>query len=167
MAGSYTNVKPNTFVFRTQSWVEPEKLLNYLTQAQLLIFQTQQARTQLANELQAQLRYGPRDNVRFPTDTFLINTATDTFAPAWFALAQACDTKDRIFEVGDNRGVTSAETKLATQRVDDATIAIRNAIRTCINLLITADDIYDRTTFENATGWLWQVVAPSTAQTRT
>ncbi|UPI40908.1 coat protein [Cactus tobamovirus 2] len=165
--GSYTNIKPSDFAYKTKSWVNPTAMLNYFAGARESQFQTQQARTQLLDQLRDALVYGPTDTIRFPENTYLVNTMIGPFRTTWSALTQACDTKDRVFEVDVKQSVTSIESKLATQRVDDATIAIRKAIELCIDEL-SKGNFFDRTTFESTVGWIWQSLSqppPSTART--
>lgn len=104
--------------------------------------------------------FGPTKTDRFPIDSFLINITKGGLSAYWFQLTQSADTKDRVFEVSEARAVTNAESKLATQRVDDATVAIRNAIKSTLNYLLSGEDVYNRTSFEAAQGWIWQENLP-------
>nr|QNG71017.1 coat protein [Rattail cactus necrosis-associated virus] len=161
----YINVQPKDFVYLTRSWVDPQRLIQFLSDMQTQAFQAQQSRTQLLNELSTMVVYGPTKSDRFPIDTYLINITKGGLSAYWFGLTQSADTKDRVFEVSEARAVTNAESKLATQRVDDATVAIRNAIKSALSYLIAGEDIYSRTSFEAALGWIWQENLPPPPQT--
>lgn len=75
--------------------------------------------------------------------------------PIWNQLLKAFDTKNRILETEEEARPTASEVGNATQRVDDATVAIRSELANLQEALGKGSGFYDQASFEATSGLVW------------
>lgn len=75
--------------------------------------------------------------------------------PIYQALMKAFDTKNRIIETTEEAKPTTSEMLNATQRVDDATVAIRSQLEELLSALEQPSSYYNQSSFESGSGLVW------------
>lgn len=95
------------------------------------------------------------EKVRFPEGRIYIYRYSDQIKVAINNILAATDTKNRIVEVADGSAPSTQVELNSVRRTDDATVAVRTAIETLIDLIILKVGFYDRTEFESRFGLTW------------
>nr|WCD42516.1 coat protein [Hibiscus latent Hawaii virus] len=152
----YSNITTLNLIYSTGTFAPYDVFLEILIKSRENSFQTQAGRDTLRQQLVGALQVVAGRNFRFPANNTYVWSRNPTLSPVFEALLKATDTKNRIIEVEqDSSRPTTAETLNATQRVDDATVAIHNEIDRILSLLQGGTALYDRANFESASGWVW------------
>ena len=97
----------------------------------------------------------PSMTVRFPASDFYVYRYNSTLDPLITALLNSFDTRNRIIEVDNQPAPNTTEIVNATQRVDDATVAIRASINNLANELVRGTGMFNQAGFETASGLVW------------
>jgi len=158
---SYAVTQPSMLVYLGSAWADPNELINLCTNALGNQFQTQQARTTVQQQFADVWKPVPSSNTRFPETGYKVFRYNAVLDPLITALLGTFDTRNRIIEVENQQNPTTAETLDATRRVDDATVAIRSAINNLTNELVRGTGMYDRASFESASGLTWTAASTS------
>jgi hypothetical protein len=95
------------------------------------------------------------EKVRFPESRIYVYRYSDQIKVAINNILAATDTKNRIVEVADGSAPSTQVELNSVRRTDDATVAVRTAIETLIDLIILKVGFYDRTEFESRFGLTW------------
>lgn len=154
---SYSNVSPLNLVYLANAWVPAYDFINTVISGIGQSFQTQSARDEFRAQIIGLYRTVATPSVRFPERNFFVWSNNPTLRPILLALFQALDTRNRILEVEatNSANPTSTETREATRRVDDATVAIRSQLQLLFEQLQGGTGVYNRATFEEASGLTW------------
>ena len=161
----YLNLTPLNLIYTSGTFAPYDVFLEILIKSRSNSFQTQAGRDTLREQLINSLQIVANLNTRYPVLGFYVWVRNPTLAPVFEALLRATDTKNRIIEVEEESRPTTAETLNATQRVDDATVAIHKEIDNILLLLQGGTAVYDRTAFEVASGLSWTDPTTTSATT--
>lgn len=132
--------------------------MNLCVSAQGQLFQTQSARDTVREQFSNSLTSPVSTEVRFP-DRYMVYLGSAAVKPLFEALMQSTDTKNRIIETVEESRPSTAEVVNATQRVDDATVAIRSQLQELYTALQNGNGFYNRTSFEAQMPWVEPVAA--------
>nr|QHR83191.1 coat protein [Hibiscus latent Fort Pierce virus]WJE88256.1 18 kDa coat protein [Hibiscus latent Fort Pierce virus] len=156
---SYSNITALNLIYSSPTFAPYDVLLEILIKSRSNSFQTQAGRDILREQLVNALQTVVTPITRFPADRWYVWSRNPTLGPVFEALLQATDTKNRIIETEEDSRPTTAETLNATQRVDDATVAIHKEIDNILGLLQGGTAVYNQASFEIASGWTWTAPA--------
>lgn len=151
----YTINSPSQFVYLSSAYADPVQLINLCTNALGNQFQTQQARTTVQQQFADAWKPVPSMTVRFPASDFYVYRYNSTLDPLITALLNSFDTRNRIIEVDNQPAPNTTEIVNATQRVDDATVAIRASINNLANELVRGTGMFNQAGFDTASGLVW------------
>uniref|UniRef100_A0AB39BZS8 Capsid protein n=1 Tax=Jand tobamovirus 1 TaxID=3238876 RepID=A0AB39BZS8_9VIRU len=155
---SYQVSRVSQLPYLAEAWVEYENFSTLLKNLKAQPFQTQQAR-QRALDLFNTFSKVPMKNVRFPAGKWYVWYYSPELSESFKLLMKAADTRNRILETeGQSSRPSGAEVETATRRVDDSTVAIREALDDLERQILFANGVYDRETFESESGLNWQEV---------
>lgn len=121
--------------------------------AQGELFQTQAARDSTRQQFAGSFTMLPTYNSRFPISGYYVYVNNAKIKPIYSALLKSFDTKNRVLETEEETRPTNGEIVSATQRVDDATVAIRSQLMALSNELQNGSGFFDRTSFETIVHW--------------
>jgi len=155
----YTINSPSQFVYLSSAYADPVQLINLCTNALGNQFQTQQARTTVQQQFADAWKPVPSMTVRFPASDFYVYRYNSTLDPLITALLNSFDTRNRIIETENPVAPTSSEVANATQRVDDATVAIRACINNLMNELSKGTGMLNQSLFETNSQLTWTTTA--------
>jgi len=105
------------------------------------------------------------EDLRFPETGYRVYVMSAVLKPLYEALMKSFDTKNRIIETEEESRPSSLEVANATQRVDDATVAIRSQLQGLITELQNGNGYYDRSSFEAIMPWVAPAAASVAAST--
>jgi len=128
-------VNPLNLIYSSPSFCLYDTLLEILIKSRSNSFQTQAGRDVLREQLVGSLQAVANLTTRFPGNKYFVWVRNPTIAPVFEADMRATDTKNRIIETEEDSRPTTAETLNATQRVDDATVAIHKEIDNIVKVL--------------------------------
>lgn len=134
-------------------------MLNQCVSALSQSFQTQAGRDTVRQQFSNLLNTVVAPNQRFPDTGFRVYVNSAVIKPLYEALMKSFDTKNRIIETEEESRPSASEVANATQRVDDATVAIRSQIQLLLNELTNGHGYMNRAEFEAILPW---TTAPAT-----
>jgi len=154
---AYSNVTALNLGYLSKTWVPALDLINTTVAGLGQSFQTQSARDEFRAQLIGLYSTVATPSQRFPATGLYVWAQNPTIRPILLAIFQATDTRNRILEVENASSVnpTSTETRDATRRIDDATVAIRAQLQLLFEQLQGGSGMYDRAAFEVASGLTW------------
>ncbi|ADN93256.1 18 kDa coat protein [Frangipani mosaic virus] len=158
---SYTNISTTNIIYLARSYIPGVDFIDLIISGLGQSFQTQSARDEFRSQLIGSYKVVVSKTVRFPENTIYLWANNPTIRPLLHAVFQALDTRNRIIEVESTNVVnpTSSETREATRRVDDATVAVRSQLQLLFDALSGGSGLYDRKAFEDASGLVWEEAA--------
>ena len=156
---AYTISNPNQIVYLTKAWADPGVLIDLCTSSLANQFQTQNARTTVQQQFGDVWKSLPSLNVRFPATGYYVFRYDPVLDPLITALLNSFDTRNRIIETENPVAPTSSEVANATQRVDDATVAIRACINNLMNELSKGTGMLNQSLFETNSQLTWTTAA--------
>ncbi|WBG54323.1 coat protein [Piper chlorosis virus] len=150
----YTVTNPNQYQYFATAWAPPKQLIDLCVSAQGQHYQTQSARDTVREQFSNILQSVVAEDLRFPEAGFRVFTLSAVLKPLFEALMKSFDTKNRIIETEEESRPTSTEVVTATQRVDDATVAIRSHIQAIVTELQNGNGYFNRAQFEAIIAWV-------------
>lgn len=103
-------------------------------------------------------------DVRFPTGKWYVWYYSPVLSESFKQLMKAADTRNRILETeGQGSRPSGAEVETATRRVDDSTVAIREALDDLERQVLESNGVYNRETFEKESELVWQDAAAASS----
>jgi len=128
-------------------------MLNQCVAALSQSYQTQAGRDTVRQQFSNLLSAVVAPNQRFPETGFRVYVNSAVIKPLYEALMKSFDTKNRIIELEEESRPSASEVANATQRVDDATVAIRSQIQLLLNELSNGNGCMNRAAFEAIMPW--------------
>nr|ACV13193.1 coat protein [Ribgrass mosaic virus]ACV13197.1 coat protein [Ribgrass mosaic virus] len=150
---SYNITSSNQYQYFAAVWAEPTPMLNQCVSALSQSFQTQAGRDTVRQQFSNLLSAIVAPNQRFPDTGFRVYVNSAVIKPLYEALMKSFDTKNRIIETEEESRPSASEVANATQRVDDATVAIRSQIQLLLNELSNGHGYMNRAEFEAIVPW--------------
>jgi len=152
---AYSPITSDTTALFSVAWFESGNLLSVLNNALGNSFQVQINRTDLARLINGAMVSIVGVNTQFPATGFYIYRFDDQVKVAINNILGATDTKNRLAEVNDGSAPSSQVELNSMRRTDDATVSIRAAILSMIDLILQSVGTYDRNKFNNSFGLTW------------
>lgn len=134
-------------------------MLNQCISALSQSYQTQAARDTVRQQFSNLTSTVVTPTQRFPEAGFRVFINSAVIKPLYEALMKSLDTKNRILETEEESRPSASEVANATQRVDDATVAVRSQIQLLLNELSSGNGYMNRAEFEAFMPW---TTAPAT-----
>lgn len=134
-------------------------MLNQCVSALSQSYQTQAARDTVRQQFSNLSSTVVTPNQRFPETGFRVFINSAVIKPLYEALMKSLDTKNRILETEEESRPSASEVANATQRIDDATVAVRSQIQLLLNELSSGNGYMNRAEFEALMPW---TTAPAT-----
>nr|CAJ13871.1 coat protein [Ribgrass mosaic virus] len=156
---SYNITNSNQYQYFAAVWAEPTPMLNQCVSALSQSYQTQAARDTVRQQFSNLLSAIVAPNQRFPDTGFRVYVNSAVIKPLYEALMKSFDTRNRIIETEEESRPSASEVANATQRVDDATVAIRSQIQFLLSELSNGHGYMNRAEFEAIMPW---ATAPAT-----
>ncbi|AIA57393.1 coat protein [Plumeria mosaic virus] len=158
---AYTNISTVNLQYFSRSYIPGVEFINLIISGLGQSFQTQSARDEFRAQLIGSYKVVVTSTVRFPENSIYLWANNPAIRPLLLAVFQALDTRNRIIEVESANAInpTSSETREATRRVDDATVAVRSQLQLLFDALSGGTGLYDRKSFEEASGLVWEEAA--------
>nr|CAJ13875.1 coat protein [Ribgrass mosaic virus] len=156
---SYSITSSNQYQYFAAVWAEPTPMLNQCVSALSQSYQTQAGRDTVRQQFSNLLSTVVAPNQRFPNTGFRVYVNSAVIKPLYEALMKSFDTKNRIIETEEESRPSASEVANATQRVDDATVAIRSQLQLLLNELSNGHGFMNRAEFEAIMPW---TTAPAT-----
>nr|CAJ13874.1 coat protein [Ribgrass mosaic virus] len=156
---SYNITSSNQYQYFAAVWAEPTPMLNQCVSALSQSYQTQAGRDTVRQQFSNLLSTVVAPNQRFPDTGFRVYVNSAVIKPLYEALMKSFDTKNRIIETEEESRPSASEVANATQRVDDATVAIRSQLQLLLNELSNGHGFMNRAEFEAIMPW---TTAPAT-----
>nr|P03581.2 RecName: Full=Capsid protein; AltName: Full=Coat protein [Sunn-hemp mosaic virus] len=162
---AYSIPTPSQLVYFTENYADYIPFVNRLINARSNSFQTQSGRDELREILIKSQVSVVSPISRFPAEpAYYIYLRDPSISTVYTALLQSTDTRNRVIEVENSTNVTTAEQLNAVRRTDDASTAIHNNLEQLLSLLTNGTGVFNRTSFESASGLTWLVTTtPRTA----
>lgn len=153
----YNNVTALNIIYLSQSWIPCLDFINTVINGIGQSFQTQSARDEFRAQIIGLYRTIVTAQQRFPASGQYVWANSPTLRPIILAVFQALDTRNRIIEVeaSSSSNPSSSETREATRRIDDATVAVRAQLQLLFEQLQGGTGMYDQSAFETASGLTW------------
>nr|UVK78389.1 MAG: coat protein [Plantago tobamovirus 1] len=156
---SYNITNPSQYQYFAAVWAEPVPMLNQCVSALSQSYQTQAARDTVRQQFSNLSSTVVTPNQRFPETGFRVFINSAVIKPLYEALMKSLDTKNRILETEEESRPSASEVANATQRIDDATVAVRSQIQLLLNELSSGNGYMNRAEFEALMPW---TTAPAT-----
>nr|WIW79816.1 coat protein [Turnip vein-clearing virus] len=156
---SYNITNPNQYQYFAAVWAEPIPMLNQCMSALSQSYQTQAARDTVRQQFSNLLSAVVTPSQRFPETGSRVYVNSAVIKPLYEALMKSFDTRNRIIETEEESRPSASEVANATQRVDDATVAIRSQIQLLLSELSSGHGYMNRAEFEALLPW---TTAPAT-----
>nr|pir coat protein - tobacco mosaic virus (strain HR) [Tobacco mosaic virus] len=156
---SYNITNSNQYQYFAAVWAEPTPMLNQCVSALSQSYQTQAGRDTVRQQFANLLSTIVAPNQRFPDTGFRVYVNSAVIKPLYEALMKSFDTRNRIIQTEEQSRPSASQVANATQRVDDATVAIRSQIQLLLNELSNHGGYMNRAEFEAILPW---TTAPAT-----